>query len=167
MILLMLLAGGVPSDGPQSDEWRNPTVQVYEEMLRDDHKLGRDTTLSNADRVPKAQLAQERRFRRIAADALKDRLRDPASAEFQWPYGFAYQEWNSRVGYLTCGKVNARNGFGGYNGFRPFIVMLAADGRVQGLEFGSRSDSFWTQLECKALARRLPPADPGVDAASE
>lgn len=48
--------------------------------------------------------------------AVEDQLRDPSSAQFS---GVIV----SRVSGLpvVCGLVNARNGFGGYVGARPFI----------------------------------------------
>lgn len=49
------------------------------------------------------------------AKAVKDQLKDPDSARFRWP---AVQEWG-----LYCGWVNAKNSYGGYAGFEPFMVI--------------------------------------------
>lgn len=57
-------------------------------------------------------------------EEVRSRLRDPGSAQFQ----------NVRIGSLrsvegglirsVCGEVNAKNGFGGYVGFRPFATVV-------------------------------------------
>lgn len=42
-------------------------------------------------------------------------LKDPSSAQFQWlPI--------AKSG-IYCGRVNAKNSYGGYTGFRPFVVF--------------------------------------------
>jgi hypothetical protein len=53
--------------------------------------------------------------------AIRDQLKDPASAQFAWPNGFvwgSYRPFAGRrmYGWITCGTVNARNGYGGYAG---------------------------------------------------
>ncbi|MGH8160036.1 MAG: hypothetical protein ACREPQ_18110 [Rhodanobacter sp.] len=50
-------------------------------------------------------------------NVLRESLKDPESAKFRKLYF-------SKIGgvqYL-CGEVNARNGMGGYNGYRPFYA---------------------------------------------
>lgn len=55
-----------------------------------------------------------------AQSAVAARLRDPMSAQFQDVVGYALPDG----GRIVCGQLNARNGFGGYNGFAPFYVRL-------------------------------------------
>jgi hypothetical protein len=66
-----------------------------------------------------------------ARTATANLLRDPGSAQFR----------NIRVittilgTKKVCGEVNAKNGFGGYGGFKPFVfygrAAIASDGRPQ------------------------------------
>ena len=56
----------------------------------------------------------------LAQAAVANRLRDPMSAQFREIAGYALPDG----GRIVCGELNARNGFGGYNGFAPFYVRL-------------------------------------------
>ena len=64
------------------------------------------------------------RHSRIAAakDAVKERLREPKSAEFRNVNVVRYQEKIN----VVCGEVNAKNGFGGMTGFQPFLSLGSA-----------------------------------------
>lgn len=70
---------------------------------------------------------------------IEDTLRDPESARFKvgcpvrgyvknalLSGGMGFQF----VGYLVRFEVNAKNGFGGYTGFKPQIAALSRDGAV-------------------------------------
>lgn len=63
--------------------------------------------------------------------AVTDRLRDPGSAQFRSDYVFG--GGNART---VCGEFNAKNGFGGYFGFTPFIF----DERTRRLTISSTDD---------------------------
>jgi hypothetical protein len=52
---------------------------------------------------------------RAATELVKSRLRDPNSAQFK---DMVLNTWTC----ATSGHVNAKNGFGGYVGFKPFII---------------------------------------------
>lgn len=49
------------------------------------------------------------------ASAVKQQLKDPESAQFRWPAPHKFG--------LYCGWVNAKNSYGGYTGFQPFMIM--------------------------------------------
>lgn len=76
--------------------------------------------------VPRASDNSEYAYRAAAFDTLgrfKAQMRDPSSVSFRnlvivHVAGGAKTWENSAV----CGEVNARNGFGGYTGFVPFIA---------------------------------------------
>lgn len=58
-----------------------------------------------------------------AMSAVMGKLRDPMSAQFK---SFThpdpmYQQYPQNI---VCGMVNAKNGFGGYNGFTPFAYHV-------------------------------------------
>jgi hypothetical protein len=66
--------------------------------------------------------------------AVKATLKDPDSAQFTWPNSFA-QGWyqppfgTRYYGWITCGTVNARNGYGGYVG-RAAVIGVIRNGSV-------------------------------------
>ena len=53
-------------------------------------------------------------------DAIKDRVRDPASLQFR--NVTAVRPNSTPSGFMYCGLVNARNSFGGYGDFVPFFM---------------------------------------------
>jgi hypothetical protein len=54
---------------------------------------------------------------RVSEDAIRAKLKDPDSAEFRNVNFYA----GGGVP-MACGEVNAKNGFGGYTGFEPFVA---------------------------------------------
>ncbi len=53
----------------------------------------------------------------ISKTAVKNRLRDPKSAEFKDVY---FKSYDSTP--MVCGTVNSNNGFGGKTGFQRFVA---------------------------------------------
>jgi len=58
-----------------------------------------------------------------AKRAVTGELKDPDSAQFK----DLRANYTEKFGVVACGRVNARNDFGGYTGFRRFVF---GDGRV-------------------------------------
>lgn len=50
-------------------------------------------------------------------DGIKAKLKDPDSAEFR-----NVHYYSGSGGPVVCGEVNAKNSYGGYNGFEPFVA---------------------------------------------
>jgi hypothetical protein len=72
-------------------------------------------------------------------DAMRAQLKDPDSAKFNWPNGFVDGTWRNLYGQkftgkITCGTMNAKNGFGGYTGPRAIVGIVSADGAVLAVE---------------------------------
>ena len=65
--------------------------------------------------------AQETRWVAISQTAVRNRLRDPNSAQFSDVY-FTRAQLGGRRITVVCGRVNSRNGFGGYSGTQRFIA---------------------------------------------
>lgn len=65
------------------------------------------------------QLDRDRDYTRVyvTKEAIKRSLRDPDSARFG-----TVRVYRSGGSPVVCGTVNARNGFGGYTGERPFMA---------------------------------------------
>ncbi|TWG93604.1 hypothetical protein L599_001200000640 [Luteimonas sp. J16] len=62
-----------------------------------------------------------------AKSAVERQLRDPGSAQYRDVFVRP-----GKQGVIVCGEVNAKNAYGGYVGFKPFMVagtsvMLASD----------------------------------------
>lgn len=57
-------------------------------------------------------------------DGVKRGLKDPGSAQFEG--GFAAGQEPGKKEITVCGFVNAKNGFGGYTGRKPFMGVLQA-----------------------------------------
>lgn len=87
-------------------------------------------------------------------DAVRDRLRDPESAQFRNVQFFA----GSGVP-IACGEVNAKNAFGSYRGFERFI----AAGDVEGTTF-LESDML-SENEMSAAWNRLCITSPSIEKA--
>lgn len=64
------------------------------------------------------QLVQSE-YPHASLDQIRNRLKDPESAEFRNVKKFSYLHYMDSL----CGEVNARNGFGGYVGFVRFIAF--------------------------------------------
>lgn len=82
-----------------------------------------------------------------AQEAIRQTLRDPASAEFRND-GVRIVADSQRI---VCGEVNSKNGFGGYAGFQRYI----STGRAAFVESQMQAESFaltWKTL-CTAGRR--------------
>jgi hypothetical protein len=104
--------------------------------------------------------------KRFAVDAaeegLKQRMKDPES--MQTRNVVAYKQGNG--GYIVCGEVNAKNSFGGYNGFEPFMgagdmVYTASDNEAVGdfnklYDMGCRANATSGANKPRKGSRRKP-----------
>ncbi len=85
-----------------------------------------------------------------------NRLREPDAARYQFFPGPIYGGGLSaggKGGWHMCGVVNSKNGFGGYTGFVPFIVLYADREGVQPLNglIGEGALSYSVLQSCYAL----------------
>lgn len=58
----------------------------------------------------------------IVEEAVKVKLKDPSSAQFKWP------KYHNNIEDYYCGYVNAKNSYGGYNGFARYIALFIQNG---------------------------------------
>lgn len=79
----------------------------------------------------KAEQPNEYAVIRVGQRAVESRLKDAESAKFR-------NQFVGKTG-IPCGEVNARNGFGGYNGFKRYI---ASGGGVSVIEGEIPDDQF-------------------------
>jgi hypothetical protein len=78
-------------------------------------------------------------FERRVEDVVRGQLKDPDSAKFS-----EVEYFESRQ--IACGKVNAKNSFGGYVGAIPFAYF---DGKAFSLEWGNDPNRYlWVQHQC-------------------
>lgn len=82
-------------------------------------------------------------YQTVIQDYLRQRLKDPDSAQYQWERGPS-QGWDRygrlNVGWRVCLQVNAKNSFGGYTGFRPYYFIINRD-RIVRVEAGDNDVS--------------------------
>lgn len=103
------------------------------------------------------------KFRNAAEQAVRSRLIDPGSAQFEWPFGFTYGTWKpflgKRVeGYWSCGQINARNRMGGYTGATYFVVVMDEPDNVKFVDLGSGKEYDLVDTACAKSVSMLPPA---------
>jgi hypothetical protein len=66
--------------------------------------------------------------------AVVENFKDPLSAQFKWlPF-----HTEPREGVWYCGLVNAKNSFGGYIGFTPFLVLMGYHAKTNAFVFASQ-----------------------------
>lgn len=70
-----------------------------------------------------------------AQNVIKEMLKDPESARFRRVYG-AQGEVDK---IAICGEFNAKNSYGGYTGYKPFMVFEDGD---RGFVWDSNADGF-------------------------
>ena len=66
---------------------------------------------------------------KAATAYITGQLKDPDSARFKFTlspaYGVVNMSGRRHSGYFLCGEVNGKNSYGGYTGFKPFIVIYS------------------------------------------
>lgn len=62
------------------------------------------------------------------AEAVKAKLKDPASATFRNVRRVPFMGLERSTSKVYCGEVNARNSFGGFSGYSNFVVSNATAG---------------------------------------
>lgn len=60
--------------------------------------------------------------------AVTENLKDPSSAKFRKIELVDSKEANKPGEGIYCGEVNAKNSYGGYTGYMPFIAAVLGDG---------------------------------------
>jgi hypothetical protein len=65
----------------------------------------------------------------LLASGLREKLKDPESAQFRWTKITKSAGADGRVYY--CGAVNAKNSYGGFTGFGPFWAWVYASPKGQ------------------------------------
>lgn len=92
--------------------------------------------------------------RSTIADAVRAHLKDPQSAQFMIGR-VAYSALPERGSRAYCGRVRAKNSFGGYGGEEMFMVLLnVQDERVRGAAFaglGTTSDGSSIEQLCGVM----------------
>ena len=64
----------------------------------------------------------------VARFFVEKELKDPDSAQYQDTHVYEMMLIGDKVKmYTVCGKINAKNGFGGYTGFHDFVATVGFD----------------------------------------
>jgi hypothetical protein len=106
-------------------------------------------------------------MRKAAEGAVRGKLIDPSSAEFEWPYGFTHATWKPIFqrrleGMVICGSVNAKNRMGGYVGRSSFVVVLDDSNTVIFTDLDSGRGLGLVDVQCKKAASMFPSPQEGM-----
>lgn len=106
----------------QPSFYNTPAYKKYLAHLKSDEQENKQREQESKRRETKSNEERDERNREfnwmeVGKDAVKSKLKDPDSAEFQNVF-FHRGEHNMPV---TCGEVNSKNSFGGYGGYQKFI----------------------------------------------
>jgi hypothetical protein len=64
----------------------------------------------------------------FAKAVVQSRMRDPASTIFGAnTTAYSDRQYKGQPAVVVCGSVNAKNGFGGYSGFRNFVFIRSSN----------------------------------------
>lgn len=61
-------------------------------------------------------------------ESMDEHLKDASSARFR---NIQYKPSNAAGMWNMCGEVNAKNSFGGYGGYEPFLGFVVREGKSQ------------------------------------
>jgi hypothetical protein len=100
----------------------------------------------------------------VSEQAIREKLVDPQSALFKWPYNFVTGSLKGLLtkrytGYWTCGRLNSRNKMGGYSG-ESWVMVVVKDGVATMADVGEDQSSDPTNMACASAVKNggLPPA---------
>lgn len=125
------------------------------------------TAPSNAQTATATDTPNFRAWRIAAELAVRERLVDPASAEFKWPRGFVKGFWKPTLrkritGWVSCAEVNAKNRMGGFTGSTPFVVVMN-DGVVSFIDMDTSGSPYSApSIGCRKAVAFMPPPPPGM-----
>jgi hypothetical protein len=90
----------------------------------------------------------------ILAKEFSKSLKDPDSAKFEWTK--VPKNWSGKSTLDYCATLNARNSFGGYVGFQPFVgLIITAGGKIAGGSItGLASNAGERQLVTEMCAKK-------------
>jgi hypothetical protein len=95
--------------------------------------------------------------RKLLAKTFADALKDPDSARWEWP---PIRSDVKDGAIVYCGRVNAKNSYGGYTGHRTFISTVSVHG---GVVTDGRMNNIATApldtLGCRDIGLPLPTVD--------
>lgn len=79
----------------------------------------------------------------MAQEQIKASAKDPSSVEFRNPQ--IHQK--TKYGAAACGEVNAKNSFGAYTGYKPFVVTEESGGiYMQGNGDSKKFTEVWNEV---------------------
>lgn len=116
----------------QSDLGRSCTTETVGRCDPD------NVATSNEEENPYADVSRQYALIVMAKNAIRERLRDPDSAQFR-----NVRFYSGGGTAVACGEVNAKNGFGGYTGYKQFV---GASSQLAFLASDMDNPSEWTEI---------------------
>ena len=154
---------------------RNEAVKQCQNAAAFQIEENKELFYAKQKKIVEDQISTEREYIRktralieISEAAIKEQLKDPDSALFEWSGGFAFVGYKPtlfskvRTGFGACGFVNARNSFGGYVGKQRFLVVFASiDGVLVHSSIGTGQALDLTEVACSKGS--FPPLPQAID----
>ena len=104
---------------------------------------GQDLSINTDSSAAAEQQAKKLAWTERGKDAVRAKLKDPDSAQFQ---NVRFYQGKDGVP-MTCGEVNSKNSFGGYGGFQKFVSAGRAELTFLAEQMGSGEFvKVWNQL---------------------
>lgn len=108
--------------GPKLTYRQQPSTVPAHKLAASGHALADPDALPKAAQTPAEKKVQQEKWfgaeTIVAAKrAVRASLTDPESAKFD----HVRANYTEAFGVVACGRVNSRNGFGGYTGYKRFV----------------------------------------------
>lgn len=138
-----------------------PTARPFDDSLDRLANLSRQRVAVQSRTVETALQAGQTEAQIVAAaqETVADSLKDPESARFR---GVAIKTYNGNR--IVCGEVNAKNSYGGYVGYEPFVAgftsstLLAKDSQYPDIQRASNAGLMEACIYT-ATAAQMPTTD--------
>lgn len=134
-----LLLAGCAASMPPTSEFHTPTGSLQ--------------SAPNGNEAPKTPRTLSKADVEFVQTIIKRKLKDPDSAKFEGLEG-----WTTTTGHaFVCGWVNAKNGFGGYTGRKPFMASLTRSTASSSLDVVAKDslDLMLLRAACPNLATTI------------
>ncbi|KFB98413.1 hypothetical protein GTGU_04485 [Trabulsiella guamensis ATCC 49490] len=86
----------------------------------------------------------------LAKKEIADDVRDPDSVKFRYVRFVQDEKSDAKsVSGFVCGQVNAKNGFGAYEGFQPFVLKISMESKgmfSSGVHYSVSEKNIYTRF---------------------
>lgn len=127
LVALIICAGAFAVDRIRAvafpEQYATEAAQREQEAAKQAAVAAREEKLKAEKKAAEEQEAQAYASAKEAVQSVRYTLADPDSALFKDVWAVRGQIEGAPEGVFACGTVNAKNGFGGYVGYMPFVAV--------------------------------------------